>query len=153
MDFQQCAACGQRFKPQAQALKQRYCSASNCQRERRRRWQQGKRQSDPDYHDNEKRAQKAWSKRNPDYWRTYRDTHPEYAKRNRKKQIERNARRKTASIAKMDAPTSVNPPPSGVYRLSPATTSVIAKMDAWIVELTVLSGLEHASATDCKERT
>jgi hypothetical protein len=153
MDFKLCAACGQRFTLRPQVPTQRYCSTPSCQRERHRRWQQDKRQSDPDYRDNQARAQQAWSQRNRDYWSTYRDSHPEYAKRNRKKQIKRNARRKSTLIAKMDASTPVNPPPSGIYRLSPVTTSVIAKMDAWIVELTVLSGSHHASAPDCKERT
>lgn len=59
MKSKRCAACGQAFRPRPQVSQQCYCSAPACQRERRRRWQQAKRQSHPDYHDNQARAQRA----------------------------------------------------------------------------------------------
>jgi len=77
MEFRQCEACRQPFRPRPQNPDQCFCSAAACQRERRRRWQAAKRQSDPDYRENQKCAQKAWAERHPDYWRTYRDQHPE----------------------------------------------------------------------------
>ncbi|WP_291994097.1 hypothetical protein [Candidatus Accumulibacter sp. ACC003] len=110
MEFRQCEACRQPFRPRPRNPDQCFCSAAACQRERRRRWQAAKRQSDPDYRENQKRAQKAWAERHPDYWRTYRDQHPEYVARNRARQRER----------------------------APAPTGV-AKMDAWMVEITVIS--------------
>ncbi|HRE72339.1 MAG TPA: hypothetical protein PLC14_17695 [Accumulibacter sp.] len=95
---------------QPQNPDQCFCSADACQRERRRRWQAAKRQSDPDYRENQKRAQKGWAERHPDYWRAYREQHPEYVARNRARQRER--------------------------ALDPAG---VAKMDAWMVEITVIS--------------
>lgn len=133
----QCMACGQSFRPRPQVSNQSYCSAPACQRERRRRWQLLKRQSDPDYQDNQVRAQQAWSNRNPDYWREYRSTHPEYAERNRAQQRERNPRPQNGSIAKMDASIPVIPLPSGIYRLSLIAPDGIAKMDVWTVEIIV----------------
>jgi len=102
MESKRCAACGQAFRPRPQVPQQCYCPAPACQRERRRSWQLAKRQSDPDYHDNQARAQRAWRKRNPDYWREYRRTHPQYRDRNRAQQRERNDRRRERLIAKMD---------------------------------------------------
>lgn len=139
MEIKQCAACGQPFQARPQVPQQLYCSAGECQQERRRRWQKDKLQNDPDYQDNQARAQQAWNKRNPDYWREYRSTHPEYAERNRVRQRERNALPPIAPIAKMDVSNLVLPLPSGIYRLSQVTDTGIVKMDVWTVEITVLS--------------
>jgi hypothetical protein len=101
MEFRQCKACRQPFRRRPQNPDQCFCSADACQRERRRRWQAAKRQSDPDYRENQKRAQKAWAERHPDYWRAYREQHPEYVARNRARQRERALA--PAGVAKMDA--------------------------------------------------
>jgi len=72
MESRRCRCCGHAFRPRAQSPQQRFCSASACQRERRRRWQQAKRASDPDYRDNQARAQRAWAASHRDYWAEYR---------------------------------------------------------------------------------
>lgn len=132
-----CKACGQNFQHHPQVPQQAYCSAPSCQRERKRQWQRHKLQTDPDYQDNQARAQQAWSQRNPDYSRQYRDAHPEYVKRNRDQQRERTALTKNPVVAKMDASISANPLPSGIYRLRLITNDKVAKMDVWTVEITV----------------
>jgi len=139
MEYKQCIACGQSFKPRPQIPQQSYCSSPDCQRERRRQWQRDKLQSDPDYQDNQARAQQAWSQRNSDYWREYRASHPKYVERNRALQQERNAKATVAPIAKMDASIPVIPLPSGIYHLRLVTEDGIAKMDVWTVEITVHS--------------
>lgn len=73
-----CACCGQSFEPRPQAPGQAYCSSPDCQRARKRQWQRAKLQSDSDYRINQRAAQQAWSQRNPDYWRNYRDARPDY---------------------------------------------------------------------------
>ena len=137
MAIKQCAACGQPYYPRPQSPKQSYCSARECQRERRRQWQQAKLQSDPDYQDNQARAQQAWNHRHPDYWRDYRQSHPEYVERNRVLQQGRNAKVMASPVAKMDVSNPALPLPSGVYHLSLAADSGIAKMDVWTVEIRV----------------
>ena len=77
-----CAHCGARFIPAPQVPNQAYCSTANCQKERRRQWHKSKLQSDPDYRDNQSRAQKAWTeKKNPDYWRKHRQGRSDYGNR------------------------------------------------------------------------
>jgi hypothetical protein len=122
----------------------------DCQRKRRRHWQSKKRKNDPDYHDNQARAQQAWNKRNPDYWREYRKDNKAYRERNRALQRERNAQRNKSMIAKMDVSATHPLLPSGIYRLSRVFTQGIAKMDAWTVEITVLSGTSEVSAMIAK---
>jgi hypothetical protein len=139
MQVKHCAACGLRFEPRLQTPHQTYCSARSCQSERRRKWQENKIKNDPDYKENQARAQQAWSKRHADYWRNYRNTHVEYTKQNRILQWGRNNRPSKGSIAKMDASNSLPMPMPGLYRLNFITDSGIAKMDAWTVELRVIS--------------
>jgi len=122
------------FGRRPQVPQQRYCTAPACQRERRRRWQQSKRQCDADYRDNQARAQRAWRQRHRHYWREYRRTHPQYCERNRTQQHRRNALSRAGPIAKMDASRSKFPLPSGTYRLELAAPGAIAKMDACTVE-------------------
>lgn len=139
MESKQCAGCGKSFHPRAQTPKQTYCASAACQRERRRRWQQARRQSDPDYRENQARAQAAWAAQHPDYWREYRRLHPEYCDRNRRQQRARDAGRPERVLAKMDASTPETAVPSGIYRLSPVTRDDLARMDAWMVRITAVS--------------
>lgn len=52
----QCQACGHPFTPRPQKPNQKYCTNLECQRERRRRWQQQKQRDDAGYRDNDIRA-------------------------------------------------------------------------------------------------
>jgi hypothetical protein len=140
MDSKHCVACGQSFRPRPQVPHQAYCSASSCQRTRKKQWQQNKLQVDPDYQENQDRAQKAWHQRNPGYYRQYRASHPDYAARNRSQQHTRNTKTKPSHIAKMDVSNRLDTLPSGLYQVRLVSGSVIAKMDVWIVELTLYDG-------------
>ncbi|WP_081733880.1 hypothetical protein [Methylomonas sp. 11b] len=144
MAIKQCPACGQSFQPRPQVPLQTYCSAPSCQQHRKRQWHRNKLKTDPDYQENQQRAQQSWIERNPDYWRQYRKSHPKYVDRNRTLQRTRNAKAKTNPIANMDASTPAKLLPSGIYRLSLVTEANIAKMDAWIVEIT-------AHACECRQ--
>ena len=139
MEARRCAACGRRFRPRPQIPRQCYCSAPECQRERRRRWQQVKRHDDPDYLGNDSDYYNDWAAKNPDYWKRYRASHPDYADHNRQMQQIRNQKRREAKIAKVDASGLLSSLSSGRYRLTSISADGIAKEDAWIVEITVLS--------------
>ena len=89
MESKQCAGCGKSFHPRPQRPDQRFCAQPNCQRARKRQWQQQRRQRDPDYRENEARSGRLWRQCHPDYWRAYRQAHPDYQARNRLQQSER----------------------------------------------------------------
>ena len=134
-----CLSCGERFNPRRQNPAQQYCSEKACQRERRRRWQSEKQRTDADYRDNQRRAWRAWAAKHSAYWFAWREKHPEYCERNRAQQRLRNQRRRTGSIANMDASEADLGVPSGLYRLVPAAGGGIAKMDAWTVRIAVIA--------------
>lgn len=139
MKSRACAGCDQPFHPRPQCPGQTYCPEPACQRERRRRWQQARRRDDPEYRENQARAQAAWAAAHRDYWRAYRQAHPACSERNRSLQRQRDASRRACVLAKMDVSTAASPVPSGTYRLSPATAEDLAKMDAWMVQITLVS--------------
>jgi hypothetical protein len=75
--------CRRLFLPNPHVHNHQYCNRKDCQRVRKRRWQRQKMKNDPEYRDNQRDAQQCWMEQNRDYWRRYRDQHPEYVKRNR----------------------------------------------------------------------
>ncbi len=146
MANRQCAACGCLFVPRRNVPHQRYCAKRACQRARRRGWQRQKLKDDADYRANQSAAQRRWSERHPTYWRDYRQRHPDSTERNREQQRVRNRRRPVAGaggsspvIAKMDEYPCEKPTFSGTYRMIPVTEPGIAKMDAYTVEIQVIS--------------
>lgn len=147
-----CAACNKLFKTRSQCPRQAYCARAECQRERRRRWQRAKRLSDPDYKYNQRNAQRAWTRRNPTYWRQYRKAHPQYCERNRQKQMARIGSRVDAVLINLASARFSGTVPAGVYRIVPLRGRV-AKMDlsdAGISWINVSVGLLRVP---CKERT
>ncbi len=132
-----CACCGEPFEPRPQVPDQAYCSAPDCQRARKRQWQRAKLQSDPDYRVNQRAAQQAWSDRNKDYWRDYRDASPEYESRNREQQRSRDREKdkdqgRYANLAKMD----VCELPTGLYRIKRHPSFPRENGDSCVVEIT-----------------
>ncbi len=120
--------CRKLFLPDPRVKGQRYCSKEECRRVRKRQWQRQKIKDDPGYRDNQRDAQQCWMEHNRDYWRRYRDHHPEYVKQNRLLQRERDTRRRIRDLAKMDASDEISLIKPGSYYLIPAKGN-LAKMD------------------------
>ena len=140
MGIKRCLACGDALPLNTRNPDQSYCSRSECQRERRKLWQRERKLLDPTYRDAQAAAQKAWAERHGDYWRRYREQHPDYVDRNRTQQRARNSSQRSGPpIAKMDASPPTLPLPSGTYRLELKNAEGVAKMDAFTVEITVLT--------------
>lgn len=147
---QRCAGCGKPLQRCAQVPDQQYCGNAECQKMRRRRWKQAKRRSDPDYRENQARAQRAWLEHHPGFWRDWRARHPEYCERNRQQQRGRNARRGVRDkvqpqkgpvdlIAKRNASRPFPADFPGLFWLIPDQEGEIAKRDAWPVKIVAFS--------------
>ena len=146
MEEVSCCHCGGYFLPDPRQKNPRYCRKLECQRARKAAWQRETIRGDPDYRANQKRCRQDWCKAHPDYWKEYRQKHPDQARRNRDLQRVRNVRyrnrrrddppgMKDSMIAKMDASEHFGTPSrasfSGQFWLVP----VIAKMDALKVNI------------------
>ena len=139
MEQKICNACGCRFTPRPQTPNQIYCPQPKCQRDRRRRWQQQKRQDDSDYRDNDLRNSKSWASRNLEYWKKYRNGNPDYVGRNRNLQQQRNQKYRATLIANEDVSNEVSRVPSGRYRMVQILADGTSGDRAWIVEIIVLA--------------
>lgn len=150
MENRNCKHCEESFRPRPQNPQQSYCSNTECQRARKRLWQREKLESDSDYRENQRQAQKRWQESHPDYWRNYRTSHAGYVERNRELQRERNARRhnlgdaiETANdasmFAKMDASTEKFSLSSGTYKLVPVNCKDGRVNDAFICKISRLA--------------
>ena len=126
-----CACCGKPFEPCPQVPHQTFCSSSDCQRTRKRLWQQSKLRTDPSYRGNQQDAQRAWRERNPDYWRRYRELRPEHAEHGPDRQSKPRVRH-LDQLAKMDVSCFL----SGVYSIRFIGPAASAIPGAWIAEIT-----------------
>ena len=157
-----CAAVFTKLRNPGQA----YCSARDCQRERKNKWRREKMSADSDYKNNQQMANKRWQTKNPDYWRAYRASHPDYVQFNRDAQRVRDAAAENtilqqsmdnasggcdaSHLAKSDAlppETHIN---TGSYWLV-AIDGDLAKSDALPVKITLITGgcdkaLDHAKS-------
>ncbi len=132
---------------------QHYCSEQACQKARKRFWRKQKYAGDPDYRDNQRRAEKNWQQHHPDYWCRYRECHPAYTQHNREQQGLRDHGRSgkvyksdawlLSNLAKSDALPDTKTAPdtvkSGLYRLIPVTRADLAKSDALTVEISIVT--------------
>jgi len=135
-----CLHCLRVFKPNPRVKRQKYCNNKPCQRARRALWQRQKMAGDPDYKDNKMRCQKQWHADRPGYYRRYRESHPEYANRNRLLQQLRNTRRDNGKQSKMIAKLDSLLRPyysrkGAMFRLIPQDSKMIAKLDSLRVKL------------------
>ena len=121
--------CRRLFLPDPRVKNHRYCAREGCQRVRRNRWQRQKMKNDLQYRKDQQESQQCWTEQNSDYWQRYRDQHPEYVEQNRLLQRERDQRRRSDNLAKMDASNPKSHVKAGSYYLIPGTAD-LAKMDA-----------------------
>ena len=97
------ADCRRLFSPNPRVKNQQYCNKEQCQRVRKNRWQRQKMEDDPQYRKDQKEGQQCWTEQNQGYWKQYRSQHPECVIRNRLLQKERDQKRRSKNLAKMDS--------------------------------------------------
>ncbi len=132
-----CAHCGTSFQPRPQTPKQTFCSATICQRARKRQWQQAKLCTDPDYRANQRSAQRAWAARNRGYWPQWRQAQRAPAPIDGSRHTRTDASpvqiRLDHPPVKMDSWT---PPPSGMFRLTKLPNFPDETGLSWLVVIT-----------------
>lgn len=95
--------CRRLFLPNPRVKNHQFCDREGCQRMRKNFWQRQKMKDDPEYQKDQQESQQCWVEQNHDYWRKYRGQHPEYVERNRRLQNERDKKRRSGILAKMDS--------------------------------------------------
>jgi hypothetical protein len=125
------------------------CFEKECERARKRKWQQDKLLNDPDYRANQRECRKDWLSRHPGYYRELRQRNGKSAERNRLLQKFRDSRRRQPRpLAKMDAFKTAPVKESGHYYLLP----VLARMDA-LAQKVILIPISYARRKCLQKRT
>jgi len=99
MKDHRCPYCQQVFRPAPYHPQQRVCRQPACQRQRRHDYHRQKIASDPVYQQVCLDSPRKWRERHPDYWKKYRQDHPQQVERNRWQQRLRDQKRRLANLA------------------------------------------------------
>jgi hypothetical protein len=128
-----CKCCGKIVPANPRLKNQLYCSKPECQRERKRLWQNDKLKTDPDYRANQMDCKQRWIESRPDYWSKWRHAHDDYVRKNREKT-------RLRRFAKMDSLKPKKELISGTYFLvsGDVDVSMFAKMDALPQKVTII---------------
>jgi len=115
-----CRHCGKTL-PRNPRLKknkkQTYCNEPACKQAKKKSARKKERyHTDPTYRQRHLDRQKQWRSNRPahEYQKQYRETHPEYADRNRELQTKRNCERKKGTTPMIVNGTPLSPQPSDV---------------------------------------
>jgi hypothetical protein len=95
-----CPYCQSTFQPSPYRLQQRVCSQPECQRRRRADYHRQKIRTDPLYAQVVRDSRMQWQAEHAAYQRTYWQTHPEAAERNRTRQRQRDRQRRVTNLVK-----------------------------------------------------
>ncbi|MCK9404758.1 MAG: hypothetical protein M0Q26_15295 [Chitinophagaceae bacterium] len=129
-----CLHCGEKVPQNPRINNQKYCPGKECQQSRMRAWKREQYHKNKKYQENIQARGKVWRKFYPanDYQRDFRNTHPEYVKRNREQQRIRNKKRQkeqSSMIVKTDA-LSLRPSIDGAYALFRIKEKMIVNRNA-----------------------
>ena len=95
-----CRYCQQAFEPSKVRADQRVCSQPECQRRRRADYHRRKIATDAEYAQVVRDSQRKWRHTHPDFQKTYWQSHPVAADRNRHMQRRRDRHRQAQSLVK-----------------------------------------------------
>ncbi len=99
MKDHRCPYCQQVFQPDPYHPQQRVCSQPTCQSQRRSDYHRQKIASDPVYQQVCLESPRKWREAHPDYWKRYRQDHPQQMEQNRRQQRLRDQKRRLANLA------------------------------------------------------
>lgn len=95
-----CPYCQQAFRPSPRRPDQAVCSQPECQARRRTDYRRQKRRTDPEYAEVVRDSRRKWRQSHPDYQKSYWQSHPEAAARNRQQQRQRDQKRRIGLLVK-----------------------------------------------------
>jgi hypothetical protein len=114
-----CRYCRQIFHPSIYRPEQQVCSQPACQRQRRSAYHRERIRSDAAYAEDVRASQRKWRQANLDYWKRYREQHPESVARNRQRQQHRDQKRRVVNLAKMNLALDLKREASEVWFVGP----------------------------------
>jgi len=105
MRDRRCRYCQQAFQPSPYHPQQQVCNQPACQSQRRSNYHRQKIASDSVYQQVCLESPRKWRTTHPDYWKKYRQAHPEQVERNRRKQRWRDQKQRLVNLANKNLAT------------------------------------------------
>jgi len=139
-----CRYCRQIFHPSIYRPEQRVCSEAACQRQRRSDYHHERIRCDAAYADDVRASQRKWRQANPDYWKRYREQHPESVTRNRQRQQQRDQKRRVVNLAKMNLALDLKREASEVWFVGPVVKD-LAKNNLAQSKVFIYQGIDAAA--------
>ena len=99
MNDRLCRYCQQAFQPDPYHPQQRVCNQPACQSQRRSDYHRQRIATDPVYQQVCLDSPRKWRETHRDYWRKYRQDHPQQVERNRQQQQLRDQKRLVRNLA------------------------------------------------------
>jgi hypothetical protein len=99
MGERRCRYCEKTFQPSKYQPEQTVCSETDCQKRRRIEYRRQKLKTDEEYREVCRDSSRKWRSRNPEYWKRYREKHPNAVAKNREQQRARDRRQHLRELA------------------------------------------------------
>jgi hypothetical protein len=138
MGVRQCRYCERSFQPSKFQPEQSVCGDPACQRRRRADYHRQKIAADREYRQGCLDSAQKWRSRNPDYWRRYREQHPEAAERNRQRQHVRDQKQRLLDLANNNSAFDLKRSAAEIWLLGSGLRNLAnnnsAPAQVWILE-------------------
>lgn len=148
-----CRYCEQTFQPSKFQPSQAVCGNAECQRRRARENRRHRLAVDAVYAESCRGSARKWRADHPDYWKQYRQAHPDSVAHNRDAQKARDRKRRLVHLANNTAASDLSPCPAAVWLLGPELRDLANNRPA-AAQVWVLEGLRPAhaaAAASCKQ--
>ena len=145
MSDRRCRFCQQVFQLSRYHPHQLVCGRPDCQTQRRREYHRRKLHTDAEYHQVCRDSQEKWRRRNPDYPRHYRQSHPTSVERNRQGQRRRDRQRHLQNLVKNNLAFDLKNSAAEVWLLGPQAEN-LAKNNLAFSQVLILPRLPYGPA-------
>jgi hypothetical protein len=114
-----CRYCQQSFEPSKFRPEQGVCSQPECQRRRSADYHRHKIAMDPEYAQTVRDSRRKWHASHPGYQKTYWQSHPAAAQRNRQLQRRRDSKRHAQALVKNNSALDLKRSAAEVWLIGP----------------------------------
>jgi hypothetical protein len=154
MDQRRCRYCERVFQPSKFQPAQSVCGDAACQRRRRADYHRQKIAADPEYRQVCLDSPQKWRSRNLDYWRQYREQHPQAVQRNRQQQHVRDQKLRLRDLANNNSALDLKHSVAEIWLLGAGLQNLAnnnsAPAQVWILE--PLPPRKSAQSESCKQQ-
>lgn len=138
MDKRRCRYCQKVFQPSKYQPLQAVCSERACQQQRRSEYRRQKLTADEEYRQVCQDSSRKWRSRNPEYWKQYREKHPDAVTRNRDQQRARDRKQHLLDLANNSSALDLKHSAAGIWLLN-AGAEYLANNNSvsgqvWVIE-------------------